>query len=189
MNLYDDASMKKVLAAESSIRAYITKKKTVSIISAVCISFIMVGVAVIGYSYMVNNNNPFKPKIDARITSFKITGYNNPVGVVWNPNFVLNYTNFGSELIENLTLTFTTNSTYQMERELSIFDPVPPHYYVAGSTMGQPIVVESLKAGETKVFYGEVWNNLEDSSKLSGFAIIATLKFQDMILDQAFVYP
>jgi hypothetical protein len=162
------------------------------VISAICVSILIAGIAVLVYSQTSGNssaNNPPKLNIDVRITVYNITGYNNPVGVVWNPNFVLNYTNFGKVEVDNLTLTFTTNSTYQMEREISVFDPIPPHYYVSGGTMGQPISIESVKGGETKAFYGEVWNNLDDSSRLHGFAIIATLKYDNTILDQAFVYP
>jgi hypothetical protein len=168
------------------VQAESMKHKNQVIASAVCISVVIATIAVIAYSYAVSN--PPKPKIDVRITSFDITGYNNPVGLVWNPNFVLNYTNFGTSQVDNLTLTFTTNSTFQIEREISVFSPIPPHYYVAGSTMGQPIIIESLKGEEAKTFYGEVWNSLPDSSKLRGFAIIATLKYKDTILDQAAVY-
>jgi hypothetical protein len=162
-----------------------------TVISTICVSILIAGIAVLVYSQTSSNssaNNPPKPNIDVRITSYNITGYNNPVGVVWNPNFVLNYTNFGTVEADNLTLTFTTNSTYQMEREISVFDPIPPHYYVSGGTMGQPIAIESVKDGETKAFYGEVWNNLDDSSRLRGFAIIATLKYKNTILDRASVY-
>ena len=168
------------------------KLRNVLIISSICISILLAGVALIVYSSF--GNNPSKPNnnvkiIDVKITSFNITGYNNPVSVVWSPSFTLNYTNFETMRVDNLTLTFTTNSTYEMEREIHIFSPMPPHYYIAGSTMGQPIALESLNGGETKTFYGEVWNSLDDSSKLHGFAIIAALKWQDIILDKSFVYP
>lgn len=168
------------------------KLRAVLIISTVCVSLLIVGITVMVFSYF--DNNPSKPNVDAKmidvkITSFSLTGYNNRVGVVWNPSFALNYTNFEDSRVDNLTLTFTTNSTYEMEREISIFSPIPPHYYIAGSTMEQPIALESLNGEETKTFYGEVWNSLDDSSKLHGFAIIATLKWQDVILEKSFVYP
>jgi uncharacterized protein YxeA len=69
--------------------------------------FVTILVGLVYYQYEINLKNPntstdeqnartqntTQVNIDVKITDFDLTGYNNPVGVVWNSVFVLNYLN------------------------------------------------------------------------------------------------
>lgn len=119
------------------------------------------------------------------IDSFNHTGYNSPVGVAWNYGFTLNYTNRGLTDAQNVTLTFNTESPYQIERELSVFGSAPPHNYVETVLMGEPYSLGDIKAGETKEFVGEIWNTVADGAKIRGYAFSATLESNNVVLDRA----
>jgi hypothetical protein len=120
------------------------------------------------------------------ITEFSLNGYYNPVGVVWIDMFNLTYTNNGKADVDNLTITFTTNSTFEISREINVFEPVPNQNNIIRSfAMGEPYSLGNIKAKETKEFIGGIWNYLGDSSKVHGFAFTATLKSNDNFLDQA----
>ena len=133
----------------------------------------------------ISNSNLSVEPVNVTITSFNLTGYNNPVGVVWNDVFALNYTNNGLTNVNNVTITFTTNSPYQIKRELSVFNSTYPHYYISPLTMGESYPLGMITAGEHKEFHGEVWNNLKDAAKMGGYAFFANLKSNNTILDQA----
>jgi hypothetical protein len=126
-----------------------------------------------------------QPSIDVKITSFNITGYDNPVGIAWNDEFQLNYLNNGTVDVHNVTIAFYTNSPYAMHREISIFDPTPPHYCIGGVEMGKSYPLDVIRAGETKVFCGEIWNSILDAAKIRGYAFLVIIKSNDTVLDQA----
>lgn len=152
----------------------------------VCLAVLMLGVII----YLSNNisSQNSRVAINVKITSFNITGYSNPVGIVWNDQFVLTY--FNNETIDvcNTTITFSTNSSFQMRREIGVFDSVPPHNYVGGFMMNEPYPLGNIRANETKEFHGCIWNNLLDSAKVHGASFTATLQSNDTILDQATIY-
>jgi hypothetical protein len=125
-----------------------------------------------------------KPIIDVKITIFNLTGYFNPVGVVWNDVFLLTYVNNGTTDVNNATITFSTNSTFEMSREIDVFDSAPPHNGISAFLMEEPYSLGTIKANETKEFHGCIWNYLGDTSKVHGFAFTATLKSNDTFLDQ-----
>jgi hypothetical protein len=158
--------------------------KTALLFIIAIIGFAILTVGILVYLGINSSNQSVEPA-NVTITSFNLTGYNNPVGVVWNDAFVLNYTNNGLTDVNNVTIAFTTNSPYQIKRELSVFDSAYPHYYISALTMGESYLLGVIKAGEYKEFHGEVWNNLEDAAKMGGYAFFATLKSNDTILDQA----
>lgn len=151
------------------------------------IAIIGIVVLTVGISVYLGINSPKQSvePINVTITGFNLTGYNNPVGVVWNDVFVLNYTNNGLIDVSNVTITFTTDSPYQMKRELSVFNSTYPHYYISSLTMGQSYPLGVIKAGDYKEFHGEVWNNLDDSAKMGGSIFFVTLKSNGTVLDQA----
>ncbi|NLF87919.1 hypothetical protein GX563_03760 [Candidatus Bathyarchaeota archaeon] len=151
----------------------------------VLIAVIGIVILTIGIVYSVVNSMQSGLPVNVTITSFNLTGYGNPVGVVWNDEFALNYTNSGLTDANNVSITFSTNSPFQIKREISVFDPNYPHYYIDSLTMGQAYPLGTIKAGGYKEFHGEIWNNLDDSAKMGGYTVYVTLKSKDMILDQA----
>ena len=162
------------------------KKKPAIIASAVITAILIIGIVVSLNSNLPNSNPPNNTlKVNVKITSFNFTGHNNPVGTVWNTAFVLNYLNNGTIDVDNVTITFTTNSTYELDRKIEVFNSSHPHYYVESFRMGEPYLLGSVRAGEEKEFYGDILNDLTDSAKIWGFAIVATLKSNDTFLDQA----
>jgi hypothetical protein len=125
-------------------------------------------------------------KPEVHITDFYLNGYYNPVGVVWIDMFNLTYTNNGTTDVDNITINFTTNSTFEISREIDVFEPAPnQNNTIRSFVMGEPYSLGNLKANETKEFIGGIWNYLGDSSKVHGFAFTATLKCNDTFLDQA----
>ena len=100
--------------------------------------------------------------------------------------FLLTYTNNGTTDVDNITITFSTNSTFEMSREIDVFEPAPNlNNSIRSFVMGEPYSLGTIKANETKEFIGCIWNYLGDSSKVHGFAFTATLKSNDTFLDQA----
>jgi hypothetical protein len=151
----------------------------------VCIAVLVTGASI----YLANiPSHSVKPIINVTINSLNLNGYDNPVGVVWNDKFLLTYVNNGTTDIDNITITFSTNSTFQISREIVFFDSEPPHNYIGGFKMGEPFQLGIIKANETKEFQGFIWNNLLDSAKVHGSAFTATLKSNDTFLDQATIY-
>lgn len=119
------------------------------------------------------------------IVDFSLNGYYNPVGVVWIDMFNLTCTNSGKIDVDNLTITFATNSTFEISREIDVFEPVPnQNNTIRSFVMGEPYFLGTIKANETKEFIGGIWNYLGDTSKMHGFAFTATLKSNDILLDQ-----
>jgi len=144
---------------------------------AVVLVAILIGITILIVSLCALHN--------VTIDNFSHTGYNSPVGVAWNYGFTLNFTNRGLTDANNLTLTFNTDSPYQIEREIAVFDSAPPHYYAETILMGEPYSLGSIKAGETKEFVGEIWNTVADGAKIRGYTFSATLESNNLVLDQA----
>jgi hypothetical protein len=160
-------------------------RKTVVIFAvALCITAIVVGVLFyLSYNTLSPNIVP-----NVTITNFNLTGYDNPVGVVWNDMFLLTYVNNGTTDIDNTTITFATNSTFEMSREIGVFDSVPPHNYIGRFMMRESYPLGIIKANETKDFHGCIWNVLGDTAKVHGSSFTAVLKSNDTLLDQATIY-
>jgi hypothetical protein len=147
-----------------------------------------VAILIIGLSiYLDKTPSPSAKSItNVTVTSFNLNGYYNPVGVVWIDMFNLSYTNNGKIDVDNITINFTTNSTFEISREIAVFEPAPnQNNTVRSFVMGDPYSLGNIKANETKEFIGGIWNYLGDSSKVHGFAFNATLKSNDTFLDQA----
>jgi hypothetical protein len=154
----------------TSIQAEAMNRPSLLLIIAI-IGFVVLTVGILVYLGINSSKQSVEP-VNVTITSFNLTGYNNPVGIVWNDVFVLNYTNNGLTDVNNVTITLNTNSTYQIKRELSVFNSTYPHYYISSLTMGESYPLGAVKAGEHKDFRGEVWNNLEDSPKMDGYIFL-----------------
>ena len=159
------------------------KLALVAVAVILCVAILFIGVSI----YLDNTPSPSaKPIVNVTITSFNLTGYYNPVGVVWIDMFNLTYTNNGTTNVDNITITFTTNSTFEISREIDVFEPAPnQNNTIRSFVMGEPYSLGNIKANETKEFIGGIWNYLGDSSKVHGFAFTATLKSNDTFLDQA----
>jgi hypothetical protein len=146
------------------------------------IAFLFTSVAI----YLGTTTKPSaESSLNVSVTGFNLTGYYNPVGVVWNDMFNLTCTNNGSADVDNLTVTFSTNSTFEMDREIDIFGPTPPQGYSGEYKMGADIPLGAINANETKEVAGCIWNYLGDSSKVHGFAFTATLKSNGTLLAQS----
>jgi hypothetical protein len=130
----------------------------------------------------INSSKQSVERINVTINSFNLTGYYNPVGVVWNDKFNLTYTNNGTTDVYNTTITFSTNSTYEINRTIVHFALAPEDY--GEFMMGTEYPLGVIKTNETKEFSGCIWNYLGDSSKVHGFAFTATLKSNETLLDQ-----
>ena len=153
---------------------------------ALCIVILVLGTLV----YLSNNISPIspEPKISAKITDFKITGFDNNanVGVAWDCMFTLLFLNNGTADINNITVTFNTNSTYSVDRTISGAIKSSGTFVGGGVFgMGEPFSLGSIKAGGEKQFKGEIENDLGDHKFIHGFAFIANLKSNDTVLDQA----
>ena len=101
-----------------------------------CVAILIIGLSI----YLDNKPSPSaKPIINVTVTSFNLTGYYNPVGVVWNDMFLLTYANNGTTNIDNTTITFSTNSTFEMSREIDVFEPAPNlNNSIRSFVMGEP---------------------------------------------------
>jgi hypothetical protein len=154
----------------------------VAVSVSLTVAIIVIGVSI----YLGNTPSPStKPIINFKVNSFNLTGYYNPVGVVWIDMFNLTYANNGPKDVENITIIFRTNSTYEMNRIIDVFYSKSLENYTGEFLMGEPYLLGDIKANETKDFIGGIWNYLGDSSKIHGFALTATLKSNDIFLDQA----
>lgn len=142
------------------------------------IALLFIGVAVY---FGTTPKSPAESGLNVSVTGFNLTGYYNPVGVVWNDMFNLSYTNNGAEDVDNVTVAFNTNSTYEMDRQIGIFGSGS----IGDYSMGADIPLGAIKANETKEVIGCIWNYLGDTSKVHGFAFTATLKTNSTLLSQS----
>ncbi|MDD3791694.1 MAG: hypothetical protein PHY74_01025 [Candidatus Bathyarchaeota archaeon] len=163
------------------------EKNVIILLSIILFSIILI----IGVLLYLNNNlsEPnAESTINVTITSFNYTGSSNPVGVVWNDMFLLTYVNNEAIDVYNTTISFCTNSTFEMSRSIGVFDSTPPHYYIGDFLMGEKYSLGLIKANETSEFHGCIWNSLGDTSKVHGAAFIVTLESNGTLLDQETIY-
>jgi hypothetical protein len=145
-------------------------------IAAAAIVVVLIAGAVLSVNYVLT----LQPRVE--ITSFGTTGTasGSSIGVV-NVRLVLNLTNTGSGDAENLTVTFSTNSTIESEQHLIHANSASAYDYVSEFEMGEPCYLGELKAEETKnfTFYWAV------SVGFDAPPLTATLKTNEVTLDQA----
>ncbi len=162
--------------------------KLMLFVATLCIISVFLGIVLIlGNNGSNNNDHDYSPTsspiINAKINNFTLTGIDNPVGLVWNTEFSLGIFNNGTIDAENLTIIFSSNSTYNLERDISLFNST--RYYLKDIKMTETYAIGTIKVGETKQVDGEIWNNLLDDAKIRGFVFIATLKIDDKVIDEA----
>ena len=125
-----------------------------------------------------------KPITNVHITNFHFTNFFPAEGLSWHAGFIIEITNNETEKANNLTLTFVSESPYNMTRTIRFFNNTSPtdQGYVE---MGQPWFLSPLQQGEAKVLHGAALNNMDDSYKIRGYALDVTLRIDDTVLDQA----
>jgi|WetSurMetagenome_2_1015567.scaffolds.fasta_scaffold06904_2 hypothetical protein len=119
-----------------------------------------------------------------RISNFTLNGIDNPVGLVWNIKFIAKIRSDYALDVDGLTLTLNINSNYNIERAIDMQDS-NGNIVKWDLQEGEPYAVGVVKQGETKEIYGYIWNDLNDSAKLSGAVFVATLKIGNIVLDEA----
>jgi hypothetical protein len=142
--------------------------------------------------YNTQTSNPqtptptLKPITDVHISDFHFTNFFPAEGLSWNAGFVIAVTNNETVSVENLTLTFVSESPYNMTRTVGFYNNTYPsnQRYVE---MGQPCLLGPLEQGETKVFYGYIQDNMDDYYKIRGYTFVATLRIGNTVFDQATV--
>jgi hypothetical protein len=127
-----------------------------------------------------------KPITNVHITDFHFTGFFPAEGLSWHAGFIIEITNNETERVDNLTLTFVSESPYNMNRTIRFFNNDNPsdQGYVE---MGQPWFLSPLQQGEAKVLHGAALDNMDDSYKIRGYALDVTLRNGDAVLDQAVI--
>lgn len=148
--------------------------KTKTIATVAIVAALIVGVLSLNYVLTL------QPHVE--IASFNTTGTSSgsSYGIV-NIWFVLNLTNTWTGDVEDLTITFSTNTTVESKQQLIYTNSAPPYDHIAEFEMWEPCLLGTLKAEETKdfMFY---WAVNVDSYALS---LTATVKSNETILDQA----
>lgn len=157
-------------------------KRKLAIIASMVVAVILITVILV---YLSSTSPKETIKANVKITSFNYTGSSNTGGIRWDRMFVLDYLNKGTNDVHNLTITLTTNSTYELAREVWVYTLSKPHYFIGSFEMGESYPLGSIKTGEEKRLYGGICNDLTDRAKIWGFATTATLKSNDTVLDQA----
>jgi hypothetical protein len=148
--------------------------KTTTIAAVAVVSVLIVGVLSLNYVLTL------QPHVE--IASFNSTGISSgsSIGVVqvW---FVLNLNNTGTGDGKDLTVTFSTNTTIESNQQFIYANSTVPHDCIAEFEMGEPCLLGTLKAEETKnfTFYWAV------SFDFDAPPLTATLKSNQAILDQA----
>jgi len=145
---------------------------------AVAIVAVLLIVGILSLNHELASN----PHVE--INSFSSTGVSSgsSIGVVhvW---FALNLTNTETVDAEDLTVTFSTNTTTESDTQLVYANSTPPYDVIAEFEMGKQCLLGDLKAGETKdfMFY---WAVSVDSDAPP---LTATVKSNEAILEQATV--
>ena len=134
-------------------------KRKLAIIASMVVAVILITVILV---YLSSNSPKETLKANVKITSFNYTGSSNPGGIRWDSCFVLEYLNNGTIDVHNVTITLTTNSTYELDREVWVYTLSKPHYFIGSFEMGKPYSLGSIKAGEEKRLYGGICNDLTD---------------------------
>jgi len=179
--------------------------------TAICIVLIaVISVACIPYFFLndlQNQNNTLKAQLsdlqnqvdvlneqnnylqNVRITSFSLSGYNNYVGLIWNYVFSVKIQNNLTTPVKGLTLTFNIISNHTIDRRISIFDPLQGYTACERDLkVGESYDLGNFSQGEMKEVRGEIWNNLEDVSKLRGSSFVATLRLNGIVLDERTIF-
>jgi hypothetical protein len=100
--------------------------------------------------------------------------------------FSLNYTNLGTTDVKGLTVTLNTSKTDENYTDPyhDISNPDNGYYFLDETINGETYPLGSLKVKETKTFEKSYWLY---GALVQPFALTATLKSNDTILDQATV--
>ena len=125
-----------------------------------------------------------KPITNVNITNFHFTNFFPAEGLSWNAGFVLELTNNETEKVDNLTLTFNSESPYNMTRTIRFYNNTSLSNQIFFE-MGQQCFLGSLQQGETKLLYGAILDNMDDYYRIRGYAFDVTLRIGDIVLDQA----
>jgi len=125
-----------------------------------------------------------KPITNVYITNFHFTHFFPAEGLSWHAGFILEVTNNETEKVQNLTLTFNSESPYNITRTIRFYNntSLPNQIFFE---MGQPCFFGTLEQGETKLLYGAILNNMDDYYRIRGYAFNVTLRIGDTVLDQA----
>jgi hypothetical protein len=126
-------------------------------------------------NYLLTSN----PHVE--ITSFNTTrtSSGSSLGVV-NVWFVLNLTNIGRGDVENLTVTFSTNTTIEINKQLVYINSTSPHDHIADFEMGESYLLGGLRTGEAKEFMFYLAVSVGSYAP----SLTATVKSNQAILDQ-----
>ena len=148
--------------------------KTKILLVVAVVAVLIVGV--LSLSYVLT------PSPNVEITSFNTTktSSGSSLGVV-NVWFVLNLTNIGRGDVENLTVTFSTNTTIEINKQLVYINSTSPYDHIADFEMGESCPLGGLRTGEAKefMFYWAVSVDFNEPP------LTATIKSNEIILDQA----
>ncbi len=112
--------------------------KTKILVAVAVVAVLIVGVLSLNYVLTPN------PHVE--ITSFNTTktSSGSSLGVV-NVWFVLNLTNIGRGDVENLTVTFSTNTTIEINKQLVYINSTSPYDHIADFEMGESCLLGDLK--------------------------------------------
>ena len=124
-----------------------------------------------------------KPITKVNITNFHFTNFFPAEGLSWNAGFVLEVTNNETQRVENLTLTFKSESPYSMNRTVGFYNNTAPLNY-RFVEMGQQCFLEPIENGQTKLLYGYIQDNMDDYYRIRGYAFDVKLRIGDIVLDQ-----
>jgi hypothetical protein len=147
--------------------------KTPILVAVAVVAMLIVGALSLSYVFT------FSPNVE--ITSFNTTktSSGSSLGVV-NVWFILNLTNIGRGDVENLTVTFSTNTTIESNKQLAYINSTSPYDHIADFKMGESCPLGDLRTGEAKefMFYWAV--------RVGSYAppLTATVKSNQAILDQ-----
>ena len=92
-------------------------------------------------------------------------------GLSWNAGFVLEVTNNESENVDNLTLTFTSESPYNMTRTIRFYNNTSLSNQIFFE-MGQQCFLGFLQQGEAKLLYGAILDNMDDYYRIRGMLLM-----------------
>lgn len=125
-----------------------------------------------------------KPITNVHLSNFQFTRFFAAEGLSWHAGFVIEITNNETVRVDDLTLTFVSESPYDMNRTVGFYNNVGP-YSQRYVVMGQPCFLDSLEQGETMVLSDYIINNMGDSYRIRGYDFVVTLRIGDTVLDQA----
>jgi hypothetical protein len=164
-------------------------------IVAVILCIVIFTVAIISLSHNNSKNNtPMptstpsqtpSPTSNVKITNFIClsTWHGTALGAALDL-FSLSYTNLGNTDVKNLIVTLNTSKTNEKDADPTPNPRYDPNDFLDEYINGTTYPLESLKAGETKTFE-KTYFMFGAYKYVEPFALTATLKLNDTILDQA----